>query len=859
MNTDFYYQFRNELLDLIREVIQVQGLTKEELSDFNSTYRRLLENQFNIVLIGEFQGGKSTLFDAMCGGREISPRGAMNKTSAIAITATNIADAEEEEYALVHWKDDTELLSTMDCLLDKITFEDLGIEVGENESTLVADYVDLNNPTHLTLLKNALEIEKNTIDTLDASIRQERQDVCRIAEIILAFYNDEKLKQYKNSSNFSVEEVSRFSVFPKDWETRWGNVDAPKNFSVEEVLFAFVGRIDCYIHSEELERLGCSVTDCPGLFASAWDTSVAMDAMSKANAVIYLLSGSKSMGEGDKRAIALINEQKALNNKVFFAINRLDNPTISKNILTSDEASLKNLGIEVSVLELNVLLFFLSKFGREFVAKQLDSFSQERFIDVAKSNGYTGLTLEDVWCKIVRRIGALTDKQELETIFELSNSSIDVISKQTGYEETLPIIEQNILEKKAHSILVENGAEAIKNTLNNVEGRLRSKEEYALKKVEDCEREFHQAKIAYEEFKERVEEILTYAFPDAVSVQLARNAYYEITSTAAINNISLRLAVELPKAIDLKCKGNAAWQGIMDKLANKNGEGWAAGQKERAEKKLREVLEPVVSSAVESELSNRIKVWQNSMFNGSHPDYGIFILPRLQEAADKIKEEWNRAVSNNPILKEFGIKPAPISESVKGFQVKGVVDKGVTDVASEYAIKKIIMSVIKEVIAIVSGIIVGVVVDLVLFGGLGHALGILYGALSYILTKMGLKSEDSEEVNDVSDLKKSQRKFYDGIRPSLGNTFQKEETRNKTVSQLQACPVQIFTIFKTYYDKQLEDKEKALIDDINKKLEDKAKSLDELKEIAETAKKIRTEEIEPLSTKVDAFLQKCSI
>ena len=319
LNAVEYSQKRNELLRLIEQVLKVDGIKEGEKKTFLETQKRLQENQFNIVLIGEFQGGKSTTFNALCGGREISPRGAMNKTSAICITATNIADPNTKEYAFVNWKTDFDKLKLMDHFVGLLTKEDLGVQVNEDEEFSIEKYFSFDNIKHLEALKTAIDIQEQTHEQ-DTDF----QEVVRIAKIIIAYSDDENLKQILAKSKYEITDVAKFAVFPDRWEERWANVksfeDIKKQFKVEDILFAFVGEINCHIHSDNLAQLGCSITDCPGLFASSWDTSVALNAISKSNAVIYLLGGVKQMGDGDKKAIKTIFQYTSLANKVFFAI-----------------------------------------------------------------------------------------------------------------------------------------------------------------------------------------------------------------------------------------------------------------------------------------------------------------------------------------------------------------------------------------------------------------------------------------------------------------------------------------------------------------------------------------------------------
>ena len=71
---DKYTEFRDELVGIIDEFmthkaeVDPKGKSIQQLS---SVRKQLMESQFEIALIGEFQGGKSTTFNALCGGREL--------------------------------------------------------------------------------------------------------------------------------------------------------------------------------------------------------------------------------------------------------------------------------------------------------------------------------------------------------------------------------------------------------------------------------------------------------------------------------------------------------------------------------------------------------------------------------------------------------------------------------------------------------------------------------------------------------------------------------------------------------------------------------------------------------------------
>lgn len=859
-----YSQKRDELLGLIRDVLEVDGIKDLEKSVFLTTQRRLQENQFNVVLIGEFQGGKSTTFNALCGGREISPRGAMNKTSAICITATNLSDKNEKEYAIVSWKSNADKLKLMDSFVGLLKAEDLGVII-EDESLDLEQHFSFENPQHLDALKKVIEMQEK-IYKYEPDKNREYYEVLRIAKLIISFSTDEQLKQYLSNNKYDIVDIQKFAVFPEEWDERWSKIqdinDIKHYFTVEDALFVFVGEINCHIHSDNLAQLGCSITDCPGLFASSWDTSVALNALSQANAVIYLLGGGKQMGEGDEKAISEIFQHKSLADKVFFALNKKKNDTITATILSRDTAKLKNLGVNnATIWEFNALLFFLGEFGSMLLTGQMDSFSKKQFLTVANRNGYEGNTFEDIesiWCEIISDAGVNLKKSELKVIDNLEETACRTAKLISKSDELLSTLNNAIIAQKAESILVNNGADKVDETLNKIAARLKSTEDNALKTVQEAEAEFQSAQEAYSEFEQKVNRILSMAFPDYLSNQLAQNAYIEITKPQTIDNIALKLAVEIPKKLTAKTKANSVRYKLMQQASKwKIFKDKAIEQRDKAEKELKELLDPIVRDAVNAELSNAIEQWQNSLNNGEHIDYKAYILPKLDEVENKIKEEWDKIISGNELLKGYGIPKINLDKSLKGFDTFTIAhNKDVVDSTADAAIGDIVKSVITEVVSILSGIIVGVIMDLIFTGGLGLLLGAMYGLLAYIFTKKEMKGKEVDPVIK-EELSKNQKKIYDNIRPSLGDTFQKDTTRQKAMEGLKDCPQNIFASFSNYYKKHLEQQENELKADIQAKRAAKQESLDKQQEVAEHARVVRKQQIEPLEKKISNFIDSC--
>ena len=289
MTTEFYAQKKEELLCILTDILRVENLPVFHKESFEKSKKKLQEDEFSISLIGEFQGGKSTTFDALCGGREISPRGNNMKTSACRIKVTNISDGRPEK-AIITSKTNAELVLTISSLLSSINESEIGYKKEDIKAFSIVDYLNLDNPSHMDIVRDLINGEWDNVAANDT----DKRDILLIAEFILHFYN--ATKEERNKNEYSLEEVSQMMTFPQNMVTRYKQ-NGISAFSKEEALFAFIQSIHCHIQSNTLERLGCTVTDCPGLFASEYDTSIATQTIADSDATLYLLSGEKAMGQ----------------------------------------------------------------------------------------------------------------------------------------------------------------------------------------------------------------------------------------------------------------------------------------------------------------------------------------------------------------------------------------------------------------------------------------------------------------------------------------------------------------------------------------------------------------------------------
>lgn len=497
-----WYEFRrNELLKLLEEASALDVPDKYS-TELRETMRKCQENAFEIALVGEFQGGKSTTFDALCDGRDISPRGFGIKTSAAVVSAQNIAGDEMKdglaEWAEVSFKLAEEIalgLSTIlrAHLMDSPELRSLNKHLSdeEYENAIVLDdsfpkLVDLHNPECVELLKRtAGAIWRRWEDDKANALDTDQLDQLRIATLQLRFFETDEHRKLLSRTTLPVDQFQKLVAFPKDWEKRWLN-GANAQFSFDEIAFVFVKSVLVRLHSENLGRLGCRITDCPGLFANAFDTSVAESAIRHADAAWYLIGGEQQLGDEDKKAIRKIADW-GLDGKIQATANiRTDWDVKSTVILDATKSILDSMGMKFEVIPYNARLAFLAVQG-ELMLKHPDRLSEldkaNMAIDAKVKSGDPPCS--SMWVKMVDRIGLFMGLEDVESITAMDAPSVNIARDASRLDAIIRRLNNDMVPLKAESILVNRGSKRAVAALAAYEGILLATEKAA---VEDEEK-----------------------------------------------------------------------------------------------------------------------------------------------------------------------------------------------------------------------------------------------------------------------------------------------------------------------------------------------------------------------------------
>lgn len=666
MNSTDYRRNHELLTDFIRRAAEMESLPAARREKLQTLWEKCRRNQFNVVLAGEFQCGKSTLFNALCDGREISPRGAMIRTSACNISATALPDATAAEYAEVEWKNECELLASVAEIWEDYTFPPQGnaatpIPMGTQQR----ETLHLSSPKDREKLRRMLDAEfcRYSNISVPTAADLERHQIAQVADVILTFWRDPYMENLRKRKQVSLAEVAEMTAFPENWGRVWATAGKAAAFDARNIVFAFVKSIHCHIHSDTLAQLGCTVTDCPGLFAGAWDTKVAMETLAQADGVIYLLRGETGMTAGDVQAISCIRRHLPLQmqKKIYLALNRRHGETITTGILRHDQALLRRSGMNGAISPLHILLYFLAKIGGQAVRKSLQPLSESRFRALCRRMDVDEAPFETQWCSVVnetlKNVG-IRDKK----INALNEKSLAALEKLSGVNNFLADLREGMLHADARALafLRDSGARVLRAELEAFVAHLKHTEAATRQQAAAMHAEFEKAARQLAAFENQALQIFASAFPENVTDELVSEGYHTAFTDKAhalALYIELEMQQQIKQASDevamaaAKTKMGEIFDRVRHELYESKNE--ACAWSSEADALLKPMFEDILLKAYKKEIVPTLSTWILSLRNGSSETYKRYAVYTIDQANAKIREAWGYAVEEAPFLKEL--------------------------------------------------------------------------------------------------------------------------------------------------------------------------------------------------------------
>lgn len=838
--SQWYENRRNELLALLNEATKLE-IPEKYAEELRQTARKCQEDAFEIALVGEFQGGKSTTFNALCDGRDISPRGHGIKTSAAVVTAQNIAGTETNnglaEWAEVSFKTAPAIVLGMSTLLRRPLagsdeFRRLNADLSDEafaeaiaDSDRFPSLVNLDDADHRSLLQTAVNSLWKRWNDNRASLSDDELDELRIATLQLRFYDSPEYRALTARTVLGVGEFQKLIAFPKDWAIRWtAGVDSA--FTLEEIAFVFVHSVLVRLHSENLRRLGCRITDCPGLFANAYDTKVAERTIANADAVWYLINGEKQIGQKDLEIVRKIADMGMLG-KIEATCN-LKGPHEQKmaEILPATKAALANAGHDVEVLPYNARLAFLAMQG----SLLMNPVSKANFTAMDEANmrmdakDKTGTAIPSaMWVKMVSRLGVTTELSDVEDIDVLDADSVALVRRESLLDGILSRLETEIIPKKARSILVDKGSDRAAKALAAFEGVLKATENAAEAKETEWKAKVEEARRQLAEFVDRAKTIIERsAFVDSKD-DLVRHMVMDIVDVALDDEFCDVLAADV--SIVLRTTGR---QFFLTRKA--------------MEQELVQALTPVMAEDFRNSLTRAIGVWKSNADTNS--------LERLRRAADNvcadIHDLWeDRKLDGSDFLKGFSTPSVEVDDILNVCGDLSSAMMGKTDIGSiAEAGRRGVFTVVWDA---TWPFLLGIVGGIICFPLAAVA---LIGKEIWDMTR----SDEERERAALEKIQKEVDKIIDKVRPEIAKAVSDRKLRDGIAMPLTGALRQSVDRIEAMLRKQLDDiKTDFEKERVAKPQEMFDKSADERKRIAEANKAERTDVIEPLRERIEAF------
>ncbi len=828
--SSWYEKRRDELLGLLKESTAIE-IPEKYMTELGQITRKCQENSFEIALVGEFQGGKSTTFNALCDGRDISPRGLNGggiKTSAAVISAQNISDDEKkempdgkilDEWAEITFKTDTAIVLSIATILRPVILnneklfaefsktikeindpEELKCRINIDEG--LQELLDLKKKEHREILNEATSILWEKWNDIQKRIffSPEDLDQLRIATLQLRFYGTEEYKHLLTQNLLPIDQFQKFIAFPDDWSTRWLE-GANSKFSIEEVAFVFIHSVLVRLHSQNLKRLGCQITDCPGLFANSFDTQIAERTMHNADAIWYLIDGSKQIGQKDLEIIRKISSMGMLG-KIEATCNLKGNhKQITTQILPVTKSILCAQGLNLEVFPYNARMAFLSMQGNLLLNKSelfsdLDYRNMKKDAEVESGNPDP----KELWANMVLDLGALTRVMGITAVKTLDDSTVNLVREKSNFDKILTSLEDEIIPKKAQSILVDNGSERVAKALIEYEGSLKAVEDAAKAKVEEWKAMVDEARKQLADFIKKSEKIIENSEIGTATKreQLADKIANDILDYTLDDTFVKELSRDVSRAL-VNIEERLKWN-----------------EDERKADFINQ-LSPEISKNYREALTRGIDQW---MYGQDLKSFSILqnILKRIH---DNIQREWeNKKFSVNSIFQ--GISIPEISDSLLTDNCKNLTSM----IVDNDAIYNMKMN-FKETVS-------------AMFRWSLHLLSFIKKIKNYLETSKEEKIEEKCEK----------------IRPEIIDIVEKRAFRRQQAEPIIQQLVDSTGVLSVLVDnlkQQLAEMKNIFEARVTENENNFQKSSEERNKIADDNNKLRTETIEPLRKRIEGF------
>lgn len=593
-------------------------------------------NRYEILLMGEYQTGKTTTLNAFCGGLDIGAMGNGTKTSAVPL----VVSYNEKRTTTIVWKSEQELLVTFSHIAGYIPSFSL-------KEFKLSDRTQCNEL--LVYLENL-----RTNKSLDKIGESDIQFVA-LCSLIVKYYGTTLYEQYRNKK-YSLEEVARLSRFPENFIKNWGK-NGPAAFTIEDILFVFIKQIECGCPSPLLKEMKSAIKDCPGLFASAYDTSVTELAMMDADAILYILPKEKQAGKQiDDSLLKIKNLYSDVKNKLLIANNLSLIDVNSKAIFESNTYSINRLfDNKVKVLPYDALMAYLGEVKLSYDNLRLDKKTIRNFIASAQKPQFSPLItgfapipvidgFDDAWNQRTRVYSG---------VFGKKLSAEDLISIG-GFNSLTEGVKEFVEKNKAYSTIIARGADKLLKELKSIRVSLyQLYVEPYLKDRNSLEQQWNNRVLISKTFEEEAKTIV------------------EDTLFKPKNSSSLSLCDELSNNIYDKLFPSDVYDSMIEDICDSIFDNVKEIKKLKDKKpELERYLTGLVTECISSQIKKRIDYWNSLIVSDQDTDFNKLFLPQVEIMEGKLDRKWEKLYDKDGSFAQMRRKYFYVPKSTKSFCIE---------------------------------------------------------------------------------------------------------------------------------------------------------------------------------------------
>ena len=642
------------------------------VSTLKDVVERLKGEVYNILVMGEYQSGKTTLMDAIIG-QYVGAIGDGTATSAVPISYTY----GPKEKIKVVWRSKSRLLEILSILGTYIADANL-------------DSFDLDNANDRKELLNKLNLFRK-----DDTCPKSSEAGCKalaICSLILRHYGPTDWKK-AISVEYSYDDIPDLTRFPKndeaDFQTYWRKRGESK-FDLRAALFAFIERIECILDSPRLKELNCTIIDAPGLFSNEYDTQVTQKEMERADAILYLLPYDKQVGEKTCGSLFTIKKKSHDITRKLFVVNNINSADRKKNFVKSNRSAIEEMfdgKTELHVLDAH--LAWLGVVQETYEAGKLSKSFAEEFIRTSLGKDYTGEVNADDFEEIMA--------DELYPYRLPQNISGAEIIARSEMMSVLDELINFIKHNKAYSIIVSNGIGKMFDEVSSIRKSL------YLQRIEPFV-------IGHDNLVDLWEKRLERLDTFAQNVKAISQGHFFDGAPS--------LCERLTDIVSSRMFDDDAIKDLAQKITSAiYNEKWKIAKIGKNKEKLEKFLKPIVSDVVLNFISSKMSSWNYLMKSGQDVTFSSIFNPEMSLLKFKLENDWRTLYSDDSEFNESTVMRTylDVPTSTQGFVMREQNEGVSQDISlKQNSLALYLLGDLMAMITAIIGIIIAVAIPTVL-------------------------------------------------------------------------------------------------------------------------------------------------